>query len=70
MSSVGINESNNVTVCGVAVEMLHDPADSAVYVLLLYISSESKAGLLYSNTPFRSWNLREGFFPRMYFSSK
>jgi len=59
-----------VSVCGVAVEMLHDPADSTVYILLLYISSESNSRLLYSNTPFRSWNSRKGFLPRMYFYSK
>jgi hypothetical protein len=59
-----------MTVFGVAVEMMHERGDSAVYILLLYVSSESKSCLLYSNTPFRSWNLRERFLPRMYFSSK
>ena len=44
---VGVKNSNNMTVCGFAIQMLHDPVDNTVSILLLYISSGSNSRLLY-----------------------
>jgi hypothetical protein len=54
-----------MTVCGLAEQMLHYQGDSTGNIMLLFVSPVSNSRLLYSNTPFRSGNLREWFLPRM-----